>query len=181
MADYRSLGNRYEDIGMIQEFIHNGETIKTVAEPKGDSTEVSISENKFTVAELLPGKYTISVNGVRHTVCCVVDGDKVYADVEGILLELSIPSEDGGTAGGGAGTVGEKDKIFAPMPGKVVKILVSEGVEVKEGQPMVIVEAMKMENQVNAAADGTVKKINFAAGDQVDTETPIIELELAEE
>ena len=47
-------------------------------------------------------------------------------------------------------------------------------------QPLVIVEAMKMENQVNAKAKGKVKKVNFAAGDQVDTEKPIIELEIAE-
>ncbi len=50
----------------------------------------------------------------------------------------------------------------------------------EEKQPMVIVEAMKMENQVNSKAKGTVKAVNFAAGDQVDTETPIIELDLAE-
>jgi len=45
---------------------------------------------------------------------------------------------------------------------------------------MVIVEAMKMENQVNAKAKGKVKAVNFAVGDQVDTETPIIELEIEE-
>jgi biotin carboxyl carrier protein len=43
---------------------------------------------------------------------------------------------------------------------------------------MVIVEAMKMENQVNSRAKGKVKAVNFSAGDQVDTETPIIELDI---
>ena len=46
---------------------------------------------------------------------------------------------------------------------------------------MVIVEAMKMENAVLARAAGKVKAVNFAAGDQVDTDTPIIELEIEEE
>ena len=50
-----------------------------------------------------------------------------------------------------------------------------------EKQPLVIVEAMKMENSVLCRANGTVRAVNFAAGDQVDTETPIIELEIAEE
>jgi biotin carboxyl carrier protein len=45
---------------------------------------------------------------------------------------------------------------------------------------MVIVEAMKMENPVNAQAKGKVKAVNFAVGQQVDTESPIIELELEE-
>ena len=76
---------------------------------------------------------------------------------------------------------GEKDKILAPMPGKIVKIQVAMGDEVTEKQPMVIVEAMKMEHQVMARANGKVKAINFADGDQVDTESPIIELELEAE
>ena len=71
--------------------------------------------------------------------------------------------------------------LKAPMPGLVVSVVVEEGQEVKEKQPMVIVEAMKMENQVNALAAGKVKKINFGDGDQVDTETPIIELEISED
>jgi biotin carboxyl carrier protein len=66
------------------------------------------------------------------------------------------------------------------MPGKIVKIMVAVGDEVTEKQPMVIVEAMKMENQVNCRAKGKVKAVNFAPGDQVDTESPIIELELEE-
>ena len=96
-----------------------------------------------------------------------------------MLIEINEPTEDD-FAGGGGGQAGEKDKIFAPMPGKVVKILVAVGDEVIEKQPMVIVEAMKMENQVNSKAKGKVKAVNFADGDQVDTETPIIELELEE-
>jgi len=92
---------------------------------------------------------------------------------------LTIPSDDNGF-GGGAGSVGEKDKVYAPMPGKVVKLLVKEGDEVTKKQPLVIVEAMKMENQVNSPSDGKVKKINFADGDQVDTDTPIIELDIDE-
>ena len=72
------------------------------------------------------------------------------------------------------------EAVAAPMPGKIVKIMVEVGDEVDVKHPMVIVEAMKMENQVNAKAAGTVKAVNFAAGDQVDTETPIIELDLPE-
>jgi biotin carboxyl carrier protein len=64
------------------------------------------------------------------------------------------------------------------MPGKIVKLLVGEGEKVAEKQPMVIVEAMKMENQVNSPSAGTVRKINFMDGDQVGTEIPIIELEI---
>ncbi len=102
-----------------------------------------------------------------------------YVDVDAIQFELTDAADESVNAGAGD-HAGAKDKIFAPMPGKIVKIMVAVGDEVDIKQPMVIVEAMKMENQVNARAKGRVKAVNFAAGDQVDTERAIIELELAE-
>ena len=88
---------------------------------------------------------------------------------------------DDNAGSGDAGHAGEKDKAYAPMPGKVVKLHVSVGDSVTAKQPLVVVESMKMENVVVAAAAGTVKKINFAPGDQVDTERAIVELELSAE
>ncbi|MBN2227015.1 MAG: hypothetical protein JW763_06590 [candidate division Zixibacteria bacterium] len=166
---------------MIQQLLYQDTTLDASVEPNGNGAEVSIGDRKYIVKPLSSGKYTVELNGVRHTVCCMVRDGKVFADVEGMLLELTIPSEDGDMAGGDAGMVGEKDKIYAPMPGKIVKLLVKEGDDIAEKQPLVIVEAMKMENQVNSAANGKVKKINFQNGDQVNTDTPIIELEIAEE
>ncbi len=72
----------------------------------------------------------------------------------------------------------EKDKVFAPMPGKIVKIHVRVGDDVVEKQILAVVEAMKMENPVQALASGKVKSVNFSEGDQVDTEQAIIELDL---
>lgn len=163
---------------MINQFLYQDETIETRVDRTGEGVNVTIGEHKYNVKEISTGKYSVELNGIKSTVCCVVKNNKSYIDIEGNLLELLIPSEDGDTAAAGAGLTGEKDKIYAPMPGKIVKLLVREGETVKVKQPMVIVEAMKMENQVNSAADGVVKKINFADGDQVDTETPIIELQI---
>ena len=59
----------------------------------------------------------------------------------------------------------------APMPGKVVKVLVAEGDAVTAGQTLLLLEAMKMEHAVKAPADGTVTRLAVAAGDQVDTGT----------
>ena len=109
----------------------------------------------------------------------VKNKDVYYIDVDSVLLEAREPSAEG-FAGGAGDQAAVKDKIFAPMPGKIVKIMVAVGDEVDIKQPMVIVEAMKMENQVNAKAKGKVKAVNFAVGDQVDTETPIIELDIEE-
>ena len=65
------------------------------------------------------------------------------------------------TAGAG------EHSIDAPMPGKVVKLVASEGQSVKAGDVLLILEAMKMQNEIPADSDGTVKKFNVAAGQSV--------------
>jgi len=164
---------------MINEFLHEDNTIETKVDVIGTGFAVTIGGNIYRINEIAPDKFNVDFNGLSQTVCCVVKDDKSYLDIDGVLLELSLPSDDGNVAGK-TGITGEKDKIFAPMPGKIVKLLVKDGETVKKKQPMVIVEAMKMEHQVNSLADGKVKAIYFADGDQVDTETPIIELDIEE-
>ena len=61
------------------------------------------------------------------------------------------------------------EEVVAPMPGKVLQLKVSEGDSVKEGDTLLILEAMKMENEIIANASGSIKKINVAANDMVDT------------
>ena len=68
----------------------------------------------------------------------------------------------------GAGELLDGAGIVAPMPGKVVKALVVEGDEVDEGQGVIVVEAMKMENELRAPASGTIKEIKVASGDSVE-------------
>ena len=57
--------------------------------------------------------------------------------------------------------------VDAPMPGKVIKLVANEGQAVKAGEVLLILEAMKMQNEITADADGTVKKFNVAAGQSV--------------
>jgi biotin carboxyl carrier protein len=162
---------------MIQQFLYKDQKIETRVNHLPNGTEVVIGDNRYLVSEVAPGKFKVLSNGNSKTVCCAAKGNKTFIDIDGLLLELIIPSDDGLSAASAAGHSVAKDKIFAPMPGKIVKILVKEGDVVVEKQPMVIVEAMKMENQVNSPAAGKVKKINFKDGEQVGTEIPIIELE----
>ena len=66
--------------------------------------------------------------------------------------------------------------VEAPMPGKILNIKVSEGHAVKFGEVVVIMEAMKMETEIVAPADGTVSKILVKAGDSVDTGAALVAL-----
>ena len=93
--------------------------------------------------------YTITVNGTVYDVTVE----------EGSGSGAAAPA-----AGGAAGAV----KVNAPMPGKILSVKASAGQAVKKGDVLMILEAMKMENEVVAPQDGTVASINVAAGDSVE-------------
>jgi pyruvate carboxylase subunit B len=67
--------------------------------------------------------------------------------------------------------------VTSPMPGKVVKVLVQEGAQVKKGAIVLIIEAMKMESQVVSPIAGTVAKVNVSLGDDIKTEETLIVVE----
>lgn len=81
------------------------------------------------------------------------------------------------TAGSGK-TKADGDKLItSPMPGRVLKVLVAEGDEIHAGKPLIVVEAMKMENELAAAHDGKVKKVYVTAGTAVEGGAKLVELE----
>jgi 3-methylcrotonyl-CoA carboxylase alpha subunit len=65
-------------------------------------------------------------------------------------------------------------RLTAPMPGKVVAVLASQGQEVKKGEPLVIMEAMKMEHTISAPSDGVVEEVLYQVGDQVADGAPLL-------
>jgi biotin carboxyl carrier protein len=68
-------------------------------------------------------------------------------------------------------------KIKAPMPGKVVRVLAGVGTKVELGQSVIVIEAMKMQNELKAPKSGVVKKINVAEGAAVDAGQALAEVE----
>lgn len=66
------------------------------------------------------------------------------------------------------------DRVAAPMPGKIVQLLVKTGERVKRGQPLAVLEAMKMEHTLKAGAEATVESVDVAAGEQVQEGTVIV-------
>jgi acetyl-CoA carboxylase biotin carboxyl carrier protein len=72
---------------------------------------------------------------------------------------------------------GMSTEVKAPMPGKILEVLVKVGDSVKEDDELIMLEAMKMENPIYAPASGTVKEIKVKANDSVDTEQVMIIIE----
>jgi 3-methylcrotonyl-CoA carboxylase alpha subunit len=67
--------------------------------------------------------------------------------------------------------------LTAPMPGRIIKVMTQAGRKVAKGDPLLILEAMKMEHTITAPADGVVKELHYAAGEQVLEGAELIRLE----
>jgi acetyl-CoA carboxylase biotin carboxylase subunit len=87
-------------------------------------------------------------------------------------LDVLIETDDYASGASGDGDSG----LFAPMPGKVIKVNVKEGDEVTRGTILVVVEAMKMENNIIAVEDAVVEKVPVKEGDMVDTNVQLVYL-----
>lgn len=162
------------------ELIFNSEKVTAVVSSEGDQFSVTVDGKLIELRRIGPGLFGYLSGNKRSVLAAVRHKGVCYLDIDSIQIEMSEPGSEDFTGGSADLHAGQKDKIFAPMPGKIVKIMVAVGEAVEIKQPMVIVEAMKMENQVNSRAKGTVRAIHFKAGDQVDTERPIIELDTLE-
>ena len=104
----------------------------------------------------------LTTEGTPPEVGAVASGHRSYVRVESERMRSAAQAKKSTTAGG--------DKVVrSPMPGRVVKVLVSKGDSVEAGQGLLVLEAMKMENQINAETSGTVREIRVAAGDAVGT------------
>ena len=73
-----------------------------------------------------------------------------------------------------AGALAAGEVITSPMPGNILKINVTQGQKVNEGDVLIVLEAMKMENEISAAKSGTVAQINVTKGAVVETGTPLV-------
>ncbi|MDO4166971.1 MAG: biotin/lipoyl-containing protein [Eubacteriales bacterium] len=107
--------------------------------------------------------YTITVNGTVYDVT-VEEGSGSGAPAAPVEKKAAPKAPVAKKAAGGQGSV----KVNAPMPGKILSVKASAGQAVKKGEVLMILEAMKMENEVVAPEDGTVASIDVAAGDSVE-------------
>lgn len=118
-----------------------------------------------------------------HQVRCVHGSrpDLVDVHVGGAVLQARVDDGRMWLAGAGAGAAAGAGggQVTAPMPGKITRILVQPGDEVAAGQGVVVVEAMKMENELGAPLAGRVADVPVAEGDPVDSGAVLVVIEQA--
>lgn len=125
-------------------------------------------------------KFNIKVNGISYEVeieevkegapqAAAPQVTKVTPKVAAPKVEApKAPAKEAVAAGAG------EHSIDAPMPGKIVKVLVEEGQSIKAGDVLLVLEAMKMQNEITADVDGTVKAVNVEAGQNVKVKESLV-------
>ncbi len=109
--------------------------------------------------------YRITVNGTAYDVAVEELGAGAAPAVAAPVAAAPVaPAPKAPVASGNAGSI----TVESPMPGKILSVKASVGAAVKKGDVILVLEAMKMENEVVAPEDGTVASINVSAGDAVE-------------
>ena len=132
--------------------------------------EIEGKEYSVNIEEFGADEAKINVNGRTYTVGLKDIGDQIMVE----NVKLSTPSQ---TSTGSAPSPAVKEashtgssgsaQVMAPLPGLIINVLVKVGDNVTAGQKIMIMEAMKMENDINSGINGTVKALNVKNGDNI--------------
>ncbi len=130
---------------------------------------------------------TLTVDGIVYEVslrdpsgplgtggAAVVDGQEYQVEAAGMTVKAAAPRKAPTRKKQAA--AGE-DAVTAMMPGAILRVLVAEGDEVSSGDVVVILEAMKMENEIHAHKSGVVSRVHVAVGDSVENGQALVEIE----
>lgn len=110
-------------------------------------------------------KYKVNVNGTNYEI-----GIELMSEQEAAASKQAAPAQAQPAQAPAAPVSGDGEQIKCPMPGTILDVRVSEGQSVKKGDILVILEAMKMENEIMAPCDGTVSSV-IAKGTSAQTGT----------
>jgi 3-methylcrotonyl-CoA carboxylase alpha subunit len=188
LASFRTLSTTERVITLKHEQV---ETAVCVANLSHDTFEVSLSEDgessaaeTFTATGAVDsnGNFEYRVDARKFKGTAVVHGRNLHifcndgSERYDYVFEVPAPSIAGSeSASSDAGAINKK--VVTPMPGKIIKVLVKVGDEVTSDQPLLIMEAMKMEHVLRASRDGKVGEVWCAEGDFVGDNQVLIELD----
>jgi 3-methylcrotonyl-CoA carboxylase alpha subunit len=152
--------------------------INVTAHYRRDHYELELPRKRVRASATLTddGSMRVELDGLRFTVTVVRQGDLITVIGDGRNHQLLLHDP---LLVGMAEEVAD-NSLCSPMPGTVVEVRVAPGDRVSSGDPLVVLEAMKMEHTIAAAVDGVVDQVHFATGDQVEEGVELITLKAPE-
>lgn len=145
-----------------------------------DDKHIRVNDKLYEIDfETVSGQpvYSLIVDGKSHESYVYQDEDTWQVLLHGRLYPVTVEDEREkrlrAAAGGGVAETGEFH-LRAPMPGLVVTIPVTEGQEVKRGQVILILESMKMQNELKSPRDGTIGRIRVKPGESVEQKQTLL-------
>ncbi len=185
----KSHKNIWEEIGywrniMRLSFVIGDETeILELESINSANYNFSYNNNKFIATLVAKDDISVEFTIDGELIRAVISTDNFgnsFVSIDGLLIEMKRTDVLGNGDDVYADNNEDAGSLFAPMPGKVIKVNVSEGDSVKRGSVLLIVEAMKMENNITATHDAIVEKVAVAEGDMVDTDVQLVVLQEVE-
>ncbi len=152
-----------------------GDAVHSVQlERDSEAIRVTIGDRIYSVTVLHAhaGEVSFTVDGVTYTAFVAGKSAGHFVAIEGDVYELKQPDARRARRKHHHG----EDNLTASMPGQVTKVLVGQGETVQRGQPLIVLEAMKMEIKITAPHDGRVAKVLVQAGQVVDRGQRLIEI-----
>ncbi|MGB6945694.1 MAG: biotin/lipoyl-containing protein [Bryobacteraceae bacterium] len=135
------------------------------------------SDQLASVIQVEPGVYSVLLDGASYEIRLMETSQGLSAEAGGwrFAVEVRDPRD---TSRGARASIGSgRQNVAAPMPGKVVRVLVGVGDSVEAEQGLVVVEAMKMQNEMKASRPGRVVEIRARAGETVGAGDTLVVLE----
>jgi glutaconyl-CoA/methylmalonyl-CoA decarboxylase subunit gamma len=131
-------------------------------------------EYNVTIGEIVDNNAVVTVNGVDYNVEMEKEQEP---EKKKVVLGNASQTSDSDNAPAAPANVNTADAIKAPLPGVVTEIKVEVGMEVKKGDVVVVLEAMKMANNLEADKDGKVTAVCVKQGESVMEDTPLVVIE----
>ena len=163
---------------MIFEVELGGTTTRVSVENKGAKTIVRIGDGparEIDVVRPEPGVLSIVLDGKAYDVATVRTEAGYDVDLRGVRHSVGVIDPRKKALRLAAGS--NQGSIKTTMPGRVIRTLVKQGESVTAGQPVLVIEAMKMENELKAPRAGTIRRVAVQPGALVEAGTVLVELE----
>jgi biotin carboxyl carrier protein len=159
----------------------DGEEASVAVERRGDVYEVRLGERALTIERAVAGEglRSLLVGGRQHEVAIVALGEGRYRVTSAAgeeEVEVLDPLTYLARRNRAEVVATRPQRVVAYMPGRVVAVLIGQGERVERGQGLVVLEAMKMQNEIVAESDGVVREIHVAPGQAVEAGDPLFDL-----